>query len=1086
MPEWPMTLDSVVIPDKFAFRKEVSSGLIEQLITPARKVSGTYSVEGRGTDLRGVLRATSGEQFHVFSAPPVGLDDELLIAPKAQILKPSRLFSEDGSLKWWPAPQDVPGETASQIRTFNRSLFRFAKDNTSLGERGLRSPQIGAIHAVLGHWSVSTEPTTVVMPTGTGKTETMLALLAHGEVERLLVIVPSNPLREQTYRKFLTNGLLPSLGVLGEGSRFPIVGRLDHELTTAQDADDLFALCNVVVATVQALSGSHPNAITRVAELCSHLFLDEAHHVAAPSWREIKNRFANKCVVQFTATPYRRDKKRVDGRIVFNYPLRKAQEEGYFAPIKYRPVYMFSKETADRAIAETAIDQLREDLEAGHDHILMARVETIDRAENEVIDIYRELAPDLNPVFIHSQMGRVKQRAALAAMLSRTSKVVVCVDMLGEGFDLRQLKIAAIHDVHKSLAITLQFTGRFTRPEDQNLGIATMVANAGDASMEHGLRELYSEDADWNHIIRRLGEGAVGDRVAQSEFLATFPNRDTGVPLENILPKMSTVVYKTTCDDWTPELLASAINPDVVYVKPTWSDEHKVAYFVTREFEEIPWGDLRELQNLTWHLYLLYWDSESKALYINSSNNDELHQDLADAASDGTAERVHGEAIYRALFDIKRLILMNLGLLHATGRAIRHTMHNGSDVGEQLKPSQLGNKAKTNLFGRGYENGERVSLGCSLKGRIWSHQAAESIPEWVDWCKSIGAKLLDDAITEEQVLKGVLRPELVTTRPALVPLLVDWNTRTYMRSEFTLRIRIGDVEVPFYETELRILDFVNHGDVRFALLSDTTAVEYRAKFSATGVEFSATKGEAFLLSSRGNSTPLSTLFKKEPPAIFFEQDTFVEDNLIYVVNVDTVGPFSREAIEVWDWTGVDLAKESQGHEKRADSIQRHVLNQLCADQAWELVFDDDSSGEAADILAVRREGAFVHIDLYHCKFAKGGTVSNQVENLYEVCGQAQKSIRWRERAEGLFKHLKHREAKRVKDGRPSRIEKGDAKTLFELLNNAHLLKPVYRVFIVQPGMSKAEATLDQLRLLGATETYLSDTCSVPLRVIASP
>ena len=306
-----------------------------------------------------------------------------------------------------------------------------------------------------------------------------------------------------------------------------------------------------------------------------------------------------------------------------------------------------------------------------------------------------------------------------------------------------------------------------------------------------------------------------------------------------------------------------------------------------------------------------------------------------------------------------------------------------------------------------------------------------------------------------------------------------------MRSEFALRIRIGEVEAPFYETELRILDFVNHGDVRFALLSDTTVVEYKARFSANGVEFSATNGEAFVVSSRGHATPLSTLFKKEPPAIFFEQDTFVEDNLLYVVNADTVGPYSREAIEVWDWTGVDLAKESQKLVKRADSIQRHVLNQLCADPTWELVFDDDSSGEAADILAVRRDGAFVHIDLYHCKFAKDGTVGNRVEDLYEVCGQAQKSIRWREKTEGLFKHLKYREAKRVKDGNPSRIEKGDAKTLFELLNNAHLLKPIYRVFIVQPGISKAGATTDQLRLLGATETYLSDTCAVPLRVIGS-
>ena len=35
--------------------------------------------------------------------------------------------------------------------------------------------------------------------------------------------------------------------------------------------------------------------------------------------------------------------------------------------------------------------------------------------------------------------------------------------MLGEGFDLPALKVAVVHDPQKSLAVTLQFIGRFTR-----------------------------------------------------------------------------------------------------------------------------------------------------------------------------------------------------------------------------------------------------------------------------------------------------------------------------------------------------------------------------------------------------------------------------------------------------------------------------------------------------------------------------------------------------------------------------------------------------------------------------------------------
>jgi superfamily II DNA or RNA helicase len=41
------------------------------------------------------------------------------------------------------------------------------------------------LHAVLAHWTVSHDPATVVMPTGTGKTETMMAILVAERLERV-------------------------------------------------------------------------------------------------------------------------------------------------------------------------------------------------------------------------------------------------------------------------------------------------------------------------------------------------------------------------------------------------------------------------------------------------------------------------------------------------------------------------------------------------------------------------------------------------------------------------------------------------------------------------------------------------------------------------------------------------------------------------------------------------------------------------------------------------------------------------------------------------------------------------------------
>ncbi len=98
----------------------------------------------------------------------------------------------------------------------------------------------------------------------------------------------------------------------------------------------------------------------------------------------------------------------------------------------------------------------------------MARCESVSRA-TEVLKIYQDIAPQQYPVLIHSDMGAEGQRN-LDAVKLRKSRIVVCVNMLGEGFDLPNLKIAAIHDAHKSLAVLLQFTGRFTRSSGNALG----------------------------------------------------------------------------------------------------------------------------------------------------------------------------------------------------------------------------------------------------------------------------------------------------------------------------------------------------------------------------------------------------------------------------------------------------------------------------------------------------------------------------------------------------------------------------------------------------------------------------------------
>ena len=257
------------------------------------------------------------------------------------------LRTQDGRLQWVShrLQEDFRSRLESlgwdglrdQICSSWENAFQFKAERVShdgvVTQSGLRPPQVGALHAVGSHWSLQHQPATVIMPTGTGKTETMMGVLAAFIRGTMLVVVPTGPLRDQTAIKFLTFGLLRALGTLGPQALNPIVGVIRHRPRTA-DHLDIFSRCHIVVATMSALGQGDAAAFApAIAERIEALVVDEAHHIAANTWTGFRDHFRDRKVLQFTATPFRRDAELVDGKIVYSYPLHRAQQDGYFKPI---------------------------------------------------------------------------------------------------------------------------------------------------------------------------------------------------------------------------------------------------------------------------------------------------------------------------------------------------------------------------------------------------------------------------------------------------------------------------------------------------------------------------------------------------------------------------------------------------------------------------------------------------------------------------------------------------------------------------------------------------------------------------------
>jgi superfamily II DNA or RNA helicase len=1096
----------IKLPPVFATDNVIEKNSIRQLAIPSCLINATIANFSSKEVKKGKLLISSenhDERILCVEKPVAASTGyKKIIQIKFQQLEGNDSIIDLTNGKWLTHPNLVEASEANldhgtQLRNIINSwdnAFSYLEEKPLKNIKGLREPQIGAVHAVHAHWSVSQEPATVVMPTGTGKTETMLSVLLSKQCQKLLVIVPTDALRSQIARKFITLGILKEEGckVLLETAQYPVVGILKQIPKDSAEVDSFFERSNVIVTTSSIAGLCSESLQERMAFHCSHLFIDEAHHVAAPTWQAFKKKFADRFILQFTATPFREDDKPVDGKIIFKYPLKKAQEENYFKPIKYEPVYEFEPSKFDEAIAAKAIEVLRQ---SPNNYILMARVGDVNRAK-EVFPLYQKYT-EFSPVEIHYGIKSTTEREKIRQQIvSGKSRIVVCVNMLGEGFDLPELKIAAFHDVRKALATTLQLAGRFTRSRP-DLGHATFIANEGNIEVGEELKKLYRRDTDWNYVLPMLSDGIIEEEIEFKEFIEGFSNFPKDIPLVSIRPATSTVIYKTKCEDWMPDNFVKGIkaigSAEKVFHDVNYAENTLVA--ITARKVQVEWTDVKDVYSWSWNLQIVIWDKEQKLLFIHGSNTGSYYKALAEAVAGENVTLIKGDTVFRCLHGINRLKFQNIGLTERQSRLVRYTGRMGADVEAALTEIQKNKANKSVLFGNGYENAKIDTIGASRKGRIWSFKTA-NIKTLVNWCKQVGKKILDESIDPDEILKGTPESKVIVTRPPIMPIAADWSEVFYKETEaaFTFVFEDG-TESPFYETGISLINPSKNGEIRFSIASETSSVDMVLRLfekdERKDFEILTVGERKVFLKYKSTMVPIESFFNEHPPVIWFVDGSSLDGNILTTMKIKPE-PYNKNKIQIRTWAGVNLKKESQYSVRRPDSIQYYFIQEL-KKKDYDIVFDDDGKGESADIVTVKvndndGKGNTINVEFYHCKYSKEDKPGARLEDLYEVCGQAQKSVQWmRSHAKQteLFSHLLRRESKRHVRKSTTRFEIGDQNELIKIREMSHQYPMKLKIHIVQPGLSIKEAGSEHLELLSVTENYLSETYMIPFDVIAS-
>jgi len=956
------------------------------------------------------------------------------------------------------------------------------------GRDGLRAPQIGALHAIAAHWSLSREPAIIVMPTGTGKTEVMLAVTVESAGNRILVVVPTDALRQQTADKFREYGLLRRLGIIANIPN-PVVGVLTGKPNDAQF--DTFRICNIVVTTMSSISRADEANQKNFAALFSEVFFDEAHHIQAQTW----NKFASYCVhartLLFTATPFREDGKALPGKIIYNYPLQLAQENRFFKPIHFLQVFEPDSAQADLAIAERAVERLREDLAAGFDHMLLARVKIISEAERIFRAIYQALYADLNPILIHSDTPQ--REHVLRNIRAGLHRIIVCVDMFGEGFDLPQLKVAALHSVHKSLGITLQFIGRFARAAD-NVGNASFVANTAEDGVPEALESLYQEDADWNTLLSDLSYDAIDPQAQLSELIANLealadPNPEVEISALTLKPKLSTEVFRVS--DFNPDNFRSAFRSSQIIHQPFFSREDQLLVFIVNQEDKVEWTDSRDIAIDNWDLFLVHYVEDRGLLFVNSTRKFIAAKLAKIMCTDPVA--VRDEEIFRAFINLRRLVLHSVGLT-GMSKNVRYQMFAGLDVRDAIDPVMQQDKMKSNVMGVGYEDGRRVSIGCSRKGKIWSLTTG-SLAEWRDWCTDLAVKLSNNEAAPDDFLRHTLVPELRKSGrlPDQRAMMVDWPEQLFESASFRIAVVLDEQKFGFHDCELEIDEWTPAGSTfSFQLKAGqeihcTFRMNLIAETPVGGLFYSIvqTEGPVVSVEAFNRTVPAVEFFTTSPPLVRLADGSQLSGEILLKPREELAEVFDRDLITTIDWGDVLLNQESRWRDGvlRPQSIQQKFIEHLEQGPSA-FIIDDDDNGESADVVAIEDTEEKITVTLWHCKYASGNAPGNRVDDLYEVCGQAQKSIKWTWNFANLVSHLTERELKYAR-GRETRFIRGTLARLVVLRKASRRKYVVFRVGIVQPGLRKDGIGNEHLAILGATSLFLRTITSSPLLVVAS-
>lgn len=789
----------------------------------------------------------------------------------------------------------------------NYQHLRFPLART--GIPGVRLAQLAAVHALSAHFFARKEPAIVVMPTGSGKSAVMVMIAFVLRTRRILALTPSRMVRDQLGEAFSELSLLRSVGALSDDVPAPSVYVLESRPSDAASWEALRTF-DVIVGTVQSASPAIKGVGDPPPDLFDLILCDEAHHEPAPTWRGLLDHFPDSRKALFTATPFRRDDKALRGRIVFDYPLARAREDGVFGRLQYVPVEPEPGVAPDVALARAADAHVKAVRANGLRDLVMVRTAQQSRAE-DLAELYTsETSLRLRTIFGRHSQRHV--RNTIKAMREGALDGVICVDMLGEGFDLPELKLAVLHSPHKSLAITLQFIGRFARTNAPNTSQARFLAVPSEIQSE--AQPLYIVGAEWNEIVEEASRRRIDVEREAREMLGTFQrpvlpanvvsdDTEEEIDLASLVPYFHVKVYDAPGGVDLESPFSPPVEGETILVRR--SAEHHALVCVTRDVAPCRWARDQRLVDVNHDLFILFYDEDTRLLFICTSQREmAVYDAIVGAVVRGAARRLAPEELNRVLRDIERPAFFSVGMRNraAFGYGESYRMITGKAADKAIQKADGRFYDRGHCFGRGEDAGETVTIGFSSGSKIWANKWG-ALPSLFEWCRKLGRKLVDDrAVQTSSGLDNLPLGRRAIAFPSHV-VAVDWNEEVYKRDSMALWFASASGQptaVPLVNLALRTTS-VTHDQIVFVIEDAGLGIEVEYRLDRPRW-FSLPSGDVRCGDAEGRRlSSLLDFLHNYPPAFYGADLSRLEGNVVSTPPLDMEDVFDTESIEEIDW-----------------------------------------------------------------------------------------------------------------------------------------------------------------------------------------